>query len=158
MWLKAAPADDSRRLLITCAVGRLPSTRLLLEAATWESRLGRLADPHLPPRRDLELLLGVEMKIPYYRIDSQHRVLSDPRWHLHHNAVLRIGIADLNLDLLPTTVGRTDPALKDFRIYNLSFGETLERKARFACRAHMAPVHVGWCGENTARRGEKTLR
>lgn len=43
-------------------------------------------------------------RIPYYRIDSQHRVLSDPRWHLHHNAVLRIRIADLNLDLLRSKI------------------------------------------------------
>jgi hypothetical protein len=66
-----------------------------------------------------KLFLGLVPEIFQIGVDAKDRGLSIQRWDIHHDAVISVVVADLDLDILSATVRGSNPVLVNIFVDHL---------------------------------------
>ena len=66
-----------------------------------------------------KLLLGLVLEIFQIGVDAKDRGRSIQRWDIHHDAVISVVVADLDLDILSATVRGSNPVLVNIFVDHL---------------------------------------
>jgi hypothetical protein len=102
-------------------------------------------------RISFRIALVFEAEIPHLREHAENSVFSLIGRHIHHDAVPRVVIADVDLDALPAAVIGCHQVIKDIVVDQLGLGRAGEVEARLASRPEMAFVGTASAGQSRVR-------